>query len=801
MPDMGRSAFSTFGDLLKYLRRRAQLTQRELAIAVGYTEGHVSRLEKNQRAPDLATVAALFVPALGLEEEPDTAAHLLQLAANAHGKEIYTGENLTISRTQVIWETSDHQESIPTNLPIQLTTFIGRQHEISELTGLLAKGTRLVTLTGPGGIGKTRLALQTAIGLSHLYHDGTWFVDLAPLATPELIPQTIASALNVTETRGPSIEENLIAHLRSKQILIVIDNCEHLTDAIAQSVEKILRACAQVQILATSRELLKIPGEVNFRVPPLSLPESPIRARDTVMRHEAVQLFIERARNTQRSFALTDSSVEMIARICRQLDGMPLAIELAAARISLLSLSQIEARLSDRLHLLTGGPTTLSRHQTLRATLEWSHDLLSEAEKVFFRRLSVFSGGWTLDSANFVCADDMNDVLDLLAGLVNKSLVVVETEPDGKVRYIMLETLREYAREQLHATGEMEKLRARHFDYFLQMVQQGEPKLFANESTIDWAEREIDNLRAALAWALERDPGGFLSEERAGRGLELMLPVWPLWLYRGYVSEGNEWMRQLLAVHTTATPARARALLLAGDLARFRGDYMGQAEFIQESLTLSRKLGDQKRIAWALMEMGLVERAFHRYPEAIPFLIESLEIFQALNENLWVCRTIFILAETHMANGDLEAAKPLLKHGLELCREENDKWHLAWGLEAFGTLKMLEGDLEQASILYMESLNLKVAVMDKTGITYSLAACAQLAAAQKQFRRAAVLWGSAEQLRHTLNQLLDPLREKLNTSSIPAARTQLGEETFAEAWAEGQRMKMQESIEYALAGA
>jgi non-specific serine/threonine protein kinase len=517
------------------------------------------------------------------------------------------------------------------------------------------------------------------------------------------------------------------------------------------------------------------------------------------MGHEAVQLFIERARNIELSFTLTDANAGMIARICRQLDGMPLAIELAAARTSLLSLSQIESRLNDRFRLLTGGHTTLPRHQTLRATLEWSHDLLSEAEKILFRRLSVFAGGWTLDSANCVCVDGIGEVLDVLARLVNKSLVVVERGPDGEVRYRMLETIREYAREQLRASGEIEELRARHFDYFLQMLREGEPKLFAPESFIDAAEREIDNLRAALAWALEKDPGGAFSEEHTGRALELMLHVWPLWLNRGYVSEGNEWLGQLLAAHIAATPARARALLLAGDFAYFRGDYKGQAIFLQESLRLARQLGDKQRIAWALRGMGWVERNAKHFPEAISLIKESVEIFQELHDNLWVCRTTFMLAETHTISGDLEAAESLLQAGLELCRSGNDKWQMALGLEALGNLKRLEGRLAQASELYIESLNLKASVNNKTGIASSLEAFAQLAAAQKQFKRAAILSGAAEQMRQTFTTLLDPSKKELYTSSIPDVRKQLGEAAFETAWAEGRTMKMQEAIDYALA--
>jgi predicted ATPase/transcriptional regulator with XRE-family HTH domain len=792
--------FDTFGGLLKYLRRRAQLTQRELAIAVGYTEGHVSRLEKNLRPPDLATVAALFIPALGLEEEPETAAQLMKLAASAHGDQKHAGEELRISRVQETTEISQNAESIPSNLPIQLTTFIGRQTEIAEITALLtgANPTRLVTLTGPGGMGKTRLALQTSMRLSHHYPDGIWFVDLAPLSSPELIPPTIASALSVAETATQSIEEILIAYLREKQLLIVIDNCEHLIRATAQIAEKILRTCARLQLLATSRELLNIPGEVNFRVPSLSFPEDLESANQTRIGHEAVQLFIERARNIQPSFALTEANAPIIAHICKQLDGMPLAIELAAARTSFLSLSQIEARLNERFQLLSGGHTTLPRHQTLRATIEWSHDLLKEAEKLLFRRLSAFAGGWTFDSANFVCADATNDLLELLAGLVNKSLVVVERQPNDEVRYRMLETIREFAGEQLRAANEMERLRARHFDYFLQMAQQGEPRLFAPESSIDWAEREIDNIRAALVWALEATTDRNSPKERTERALELFAHVWPLWLNRGYWLEGNEWLNQLLSVHTAPTPARARALLIAGDFARYRGDHTGAAVTYREALHLARELGDKKRIAWALMEMGETERDLHRYPEAISFLIESVGLFQELNDNLWVCRTSFELAETYMANGNMEAAQTSWEEGLKLRRPENDKFHIAWGLEGLGHLERLKGHFEQAKELYTESLKLKVEVMDKVGILYSFEAFAQLATSQNQFRRAAVLWGAAEGQRKNLHLIVDPLQQASSASPIVTTRSQLSEDVFTAAWAEGRKMKMQEAINYAL---
>ena len=802
MSDPGKNVsplkISTFGDLLKYLRRRARLTQQQLGIAVGYSEGYISRLESNQRPPDLSTLAALFIPALGLEDEPETVAHLMELAANTH-QDDSRRENIVLSHT---YETVEvNEESIPSNLPLQLTSFIGRDNEITKISHLLMREepARLVTLTGIGGLGKTRLAIQTAMRLSHLYRDGIWFVDLAPLTSPELVFQTVASTWGITATHNQPILDLLIGFLRTKHILIVLDNCEHLIPAAAALAAELLRACAHIQIIATSREILNVHGEANFQVPPLSLPQGEEYTSQTAAELESVQLFIERARHVHPSFMLTDTNASVIARICRKLDGMPLAIELAAARINLLRAEQIEVRLNDRFHLLTGGQAILPRHQTLRATLTWSHDLLSEVEQILFRQLSVFAGGWTLESANAVCGANGKDMLDILAQLVNKSLVMVEREPDAEARYTMLQTIHEFALEKLRASGEMQTMRTSHFDYFLSLVQQEESNFFINEHAIDSAEAEIDNLRAALAWSLERESSGLPSEERAGKGLELMLHIWPLWLFRGYFSEGSEWMNRFLVAHTASTPARARALTLAGDFARYRGDNAGHASFIQESLDLSRKLGDKKRIAWALMEMGLVESDLRHYPQAISWLSEARALFQELNETLWVYRTTFLMAETSVADRKLESARLLWEKGLDLCREQNDQWHVGWGLEGLGNVERLEGRLEQARELYTESLNIRVNVMDKTGIIYLVKAFAQLAATHKKFKPASILWGAAEQLQQALNLQLPSSREELYTSLIPEARSQLGEEIFTAAWAEGRMMKMQQAIDFALA--
>jgi len=804
-------SFQSFGDLLKYLRTRARLTQRELSIAVGYSEAQISRLEQNLRPPDLAALTALFIPALYLEDEPVIVARLIELAAQARGEKLPRSGVITFSRS-IRQETKETvrtvEEGMPGNLPWQLTSFLGRESEIAEVRNLLdlssegVRKNRLITLTGSGGAGKTRLALEVARQSAQAYQDGVWFIELASISNPNHVPQAVISDLGLPEPRDDSPTGSLLKYLRTKRILLILDNCEQIISGTAPLTEEILHACPYVQIIATSREILNTPGEVRFRVPSLSLPDGESISSDIVSQSESVRLFVERAQAVLPSFALKEDNLSNILQICRRLDGMPLAIELAAARTATLSIQQIATRLETGFRLLSGGRTTLPRHQTLEATIEWSYDLLSKAERVLLGRLSIFSGGWTLESAEAVVSDSAlvttETVLDLLSKLVNKSLVIVEWQAGAEARHRMLQTIHMFAREKLRARNELEQLRAGHFDYFFRMVKQGEENLFAAESSVDWAEREIDNLRLALAWALDPDPGGASSQERTGRALELMLHVWPLWLSRGYSVEGNEWLNQLLSVHTASTSARARALLLMGDLAGFRRDYIGQTEFVQEALALARKLGDRKLIASSLMEMGLVERD-HRYPVAVQFLTESLAMFQELNENLWVCRTSFLIAQTHTANGNLEAAKPLWGQGLALCRAENDKWQIAWGLEGLGDVERLEEHLEQAKELYSESLKLRVAVMDKAGIAYALEAFAQLAAAQEEFKRAAVLCGAAEQLLQTLNLLLDPSRQEFHTSLIATAHTQLGEETFTEARDRGRTMKMQQAINYALA--
>jgi non-specific serine/threonine protein kinase len=773
---------------------------------VKYSEAQISRLEQNQRLPELSVLAALFIPALYIDDEPETVARLMELAALARGETLASGKTIVLSHSdqpQIRESVRIEEDDESNNLPLHLTSFIGREPEIEKIERLLKdKTVRLITLTGSGGSGKTRLALETARQLLHEYRDGIWLVELASISNAVHIPQTFIAALGITKPPKLSPTSAITKFLRSKQSLLVVDNCEHVLQEAAKLIEEILLRSPGIQVIVTSREILNISGEIRFQVPPLSTPEPGSKEAQLDSPAEALLLFAERARAVHPAFRLEHENWTAVLQVCRQLDGMPLAIELAAARTNILSVQQIADRLKRNIQLLTGGSQRLLHHKSLQATMEWSYDLLSEKERVLFRRLSVFAGGWTLEAAQSVASDGglvpEGAVVDLISGLVNKSLTVVDWQHQAETRYTMLQTIHVFAKDKLQASGETEAISARHFDYFFSKAQQAEPKLFAAESSVDWAEREIDNLRAALNWGLETDNNRTLSQERAGRALDLMTHIWPLWLSRGYAIEGYEWLDQLLAVHTAPTPARARALLLAGDFAGLRGDGLGKMTLIQEALALAQGLGDKKRIAWALMEMGLVERE-RQSPEATEFLTESLELFQGLNDALWVCRTSFLLAETFMQRGDMQAARRYWNQGLNLCRTGNDRWQMGWGLHGLGDLERLEGHLEQALQLYRESLELKVSVRDKLGIIYSLTSFAQLAATQGQFRRAAMLWGAVEKLGETLN--FSPLgnsSDQLYTSLIPGTRARLGETAFHSAWAEGRALNMPQAIEYAL---
>ncbi|MEP6755135.1 MAG: tetratricopeptide repeat protein, partial [Chthonomonadales bacterium] len=545
---------------------------------------------------------------------------------------------------------------LPNNLPQQLTSFIGREKDIAEVKALLGK-TRLLTLTGSGGCGKTRLALQVAPEMLEDYPDGAWFVELASVSDPALVPQCVAQVLGVREEPGKPLVQILAEALKVKGLLLVLDNCEHLLAACAQLVNTLLRSCPGVRVLASSREGLGISGETVFRIPPLSLPDLKQTATPaSLSTYEAVRLFVDRATATLPTFAVTDQSALALAQLCVQLDGIPLAIELAAARVRSLSVEDIKNRLDQRFRLLTGGSRTAQpRQQTLKALIDWSYDLLSEQEKIFLARLSVFAGGWTLAAAEKVCSGESIEdweALDLLSSLVDKNLVLA-LEKDGSVRYRMLETVREYAAEKLLEAGQEQTLRIRHGDWFLELSEEAEPKLTGAEQGI-WLnvlETEYSNLRAVLKWSMDTPQGSEVN-------LRLCGALWRFWWIRGYLTEGRDWSEASLALEyaTGRTAARARVCYGVGVLATIQGNNGTARDYLEQSLEIRREIGDRQGIAASLNSLGNVARDQGDYAAARTYFEQSLEIRREIGDRHGVAISLHNLGSVTWKQGDYAAA-------------------------------------------------------------------------------------------------------------------------------------------------
>ncbi len=770
--------FTTFGDLLRYLRRRAGLTQIELSIAVGYSHAQISRLEQNQRPPDQATVAARFVPALHIEDEPDLVARLLELAGPAEVP-IRLGDDHPVPRH---------------NLPIQLTSFVGRELEISEVKRLLARFP-LVTLTGAGGCGKTRLALQVATALSEgvaEYPDGVWLIELAPLSDPALVLPTVAASQDLREVPDRPLDKALADALRPKTLLLILDNCEHVIQACAELAETLLRACPNLKLLATSREALNIAGETVFSVPTLSLPDVHQSVDvSAVMDSEAVRLFVERAIAAKPDFKLTDANAPIIAQICLRLDGIPLAIELAAARVRAMSLEQIAARLDDRFRLLTGGSrTALPRHQTLAALMDWSYDLLSEVERVVLRRLAVFWGGWTVEAAEAVCAGEVieaAEVLNLLTHLVDKSLVMVD-EHKGVTRYRLLETIREYALRRLIESGEMEAVRWRHARFFRALAR----KLRLRRSTRGvWLKRiviEHDNVRAALDWAFEKDPD---------LGLRLVYSVHQFWFDGSHLSEGRRYLMRALDLTKAKGSTRRRADLLgsAGLLAWQQGDYTAARALLEECATLYRETGNKPGLALVLL--GRMTELVEGPHAGRSLQEEGVAIWRTVDNKQGLATALYFLGSSLAAQGDEARARALQEESAALYRESGSTWNIAAPLGYLGYQALRQGNYEEARSFFSESLTLARG-WHKWGVAWRLEGFAGLAAMEEEPERAARLYGAAQALLDSIGARLDSIDRLGYEQYVATAREHLGEAAFAKAWAEGRAMTMEQAIAYAL---
>jgi predicted ATPase len=699
----------------------------------------------------------------------------------------------------------------PAHIPaLGLTSFVGREREISDLVTLLddGGGTRLLTLTGPGGAGKTRLASAVAMEIADRFEDGVWWVELAPLSDPNLVPQAVARVLSVQESPGRSLTEAIAEDLTDLQILIVLDNCEHLIETCAQLSDTLLRSCQRLSILATSRETLGVTGERNFPVPPLSSPSSRDLGVGELEGFESVRLFVERAKYRVPDFALNENNATPVAEVCARLDGIPLAIELAAARIGTLSVEQISGRLRHSFGLLSGRDRTApERQRTMRGALDWSYELLDEEEREVFGRLSVFAGGFTLDGAEAVCAGDgiePEEVLDLLTRLVEKSLILV-TERSGEVRYRLLEPARQYAAEKLRDSGEFQQTRERHARYFLARAEEAEREL---REQGDWLERlgaEQGNFRAALGWALDsEDAQGPAGEERAQLGLRLAAALAQGRFWHAYgQGEGRRWLERGL-VETGASSdkrLRAKALSQAGYMAIYHGDYQRSAILVEESMALFRGLGDETGIATSLFFLGQMAVHGGDRERARALRLEAEALRKVLMDRQANGLLLIFLGMVAYDEGDNTRGVALLEEGLTLNRELGDLRGIAMCLTGLGVGALDRRDSERAAALYKEDIRILRHLKDKTGTAYGLRGMACVAALRGEAARAARLSGAAEALGENIRLPLSafdrshPDYERL----IGGVRSRLDEAAWEAARAEGRAMTPEEALEYALA--
>jgi len=627
-------------------------------------------------------------------------------------------------------------DSFPNNLPRQLASFVGREAEMAEVKRLLST-TNLLTLTGTGGAGKTRLAIQVAADLLEQYSDGVWLVELAALAHSSLIPETVATALGLHEQPGRSVLTSLRDYLQPKALLLVLDNCEHLVAACAQLAEALLQVCPNLRILATSREPLGIRGELTWRIPSLSFPDPRrLPLEESLLRYDAIRLFYERAIAARPGFALEDHE-EAVALICQKLDGIPLAVELAAPRVRSLSVEQIAAKLDDRFRLLTGGSrVALPRHQTLRAALDWSYDLLSVHEQNLLRRLSAFAGGFTLESAEEVCAGEgisEADIVQLLTQLVDKSMVHME-ELGNTVRYRLLETVRQYGLDRLLASGDSRVWPRRHRNWYLGLAERAEPGLQGPDQRIwlDRLETEHDNLRAALRWSEEsREPHV---------ALQLAAALGRFWTVRGHLSEGRQFLESALASERGAPALRAKAFNAAGGLAHDQGDYEMARRSYERSLAIRRELGDRKDIARSLSSLASLARVQGEYARAVALHEESLALFRQLEDKAGIASAQNSLGIVARYQGNYERAVALHQESLAINRELGDMVGIAFSLNGLGNVARDRGDYSNARSFLEESLAIRRELGERQGIAASLNNLGVVVQYQGDYERATTLY-------------------------------------------------------------
>jgi predicted ATPase/class 3 adenylate cyclase len=732
-------------------------------------------------------------------------------------------------------------ESHTNNLPLQATPLVGREREVEAVCGLLRSSeTRLLTLLGPGGTGKTRVGLQVAAELADDFEDGVFFVPIAAITDPTLVAPTIARVLGLSEGGAQPLEELLEGYLRDRQTLLLLDNLEQVLEA-APIVERLLSNAPNLKILATSRIPLGLYGEYEFPVPPLSLPDpDSLPPLEYLTEYEAIRLFVERARAVRPDFSLTEENGPAVVEICERLDGLPLAIELAAARIKLLPPRVLLDRLGNRLKILTGGARNLpERQRTLRNAIEWSYGLLDEGEKMLFGRLGVFSSGATLEAMEAVCdaeGDLPTDVFEGASSLLNKSLVRQEEGAGGEPRFVMLETIHEFANAKLEGRGEAEAVRRAHAEYFLALAEEADPMLWGAEDAawLDRLEQEHDNMRTALSWAIEHEEGELAL--RLGAALR-----W-FWYMEGYYGEGRRWLEAALGKDWDAAAAEARARALEGvgwlasgqgdldraqaaaeeglklsteaglgdvvvaDLqnvlgeavARHRGDYEWAAELLTEGLALHRKAGDIRGVAWSLGSLANVSGDRGNYEQAKRLYEEGLALSRELDGAELLGTYLINLGYESLLEGEPERATALNEEAAELFRKRGRRGGLQHALDNLGWATLLQGDYERAETLHKQSLRVSQDLGDELIASESLEGLACTAGAQREAERSAILFGAAEGLREAEGYQQAPRDHSLREPYLAAARSLVGEAAWGAAWKKGRSMQFEDALVYAL---
>lgn len=826
-------------------------TQQDLAEAVGLSRSELSRrLNGLQNARLTSRDVHAIVQTLAAWGAITTQVEALELLAQADCPSFSVAQ----------WQSPPLDELTPaapplpappvltskslTNLPHPITSFIGREQEVSEISRLISQR-RLVTLAGAGGCGKTRLALETTSRLLTSFHDGVYLVELASLSDPTLLPLTVATTLGVQEQPDQPVSEALRRYLQPREMLLVLDNCEHLIAAVAQFVAELLAASPRLHILVTSREALHLGGEAIRRVLPLTLPQREDDSTpERLSQFEAVQLFVARATSIRPSFHLTAENAATVRRICEQLDGIPLALELAAARLQVLSVAQLADQLSARFRLLADRRRDVDpRHQTLRALLQWSYDLLPPDEQALFRHLAVFSGGFTLEAVTAVMDAATIDLLDTLNELLNKSLILIVTpslrEGEGggaesATRLTMLETIREYALLRLREAGEEEAARQAHATYFREWASQLETQrgsgLRAGELT--QLEREYYNLSAAVNWSLEDEP-------QALTALQISGELWRFWQASGRLSEGRRYLEAALTRADAADIAiRAAALMSAGRFAFFQSDLAAAQQRYEQSLALQRELGDERGIGRTINNLAAVHLELGDYPIAHRYAAGVLAIRRKLGNKEEVATSLNNLGVIVENEGDYRHARSLYQQALALrrelgdkkgvaesqgnlalvafsqgdytkalanhqavlvmWRELGDKWNIAYALDNLANVLIAQGNHTQVGSLLEESLHIYQEMENPDGIVIFLESMARLTAAQQRAERAVCLWAAADTMRQALKSPMHRPHRLRYERSIAALRTTLGNAAFARAWVAGQMMSQEQAVAYAL---